>query len=216
MQNLYIIYVTTIETGDSKLIKAYSSFTDASKNLRSIIDWYISENCNNDKIKIISNDKSILDTIRNDKDFINGYYFCIKKNSVIIYKKVTDLGWIRNNKTILKIGKIGIDELCVQISDKNNSLLIDNTIQPLIPISSSLEHGQHVSLIEELKSVINKRSQDAISINDKIIYNESKPIINPIKEKFISDLKEMKTKLKPIYENNLADSMNLSDLLCSN
>jgi hypothetical protein len=197
---IYIIYISSSETGDVKLAKAYSSFSNASNNLNTIIDWYIKTNCIGANTKVLNKEKSIETLILNDNTFPNGFVFCMKKNSVIIYKKTTDLGWLRNGKSVKKIGKIGIDELSVQLSDNNNNaVVIDNTASSPTSsnVASSLEHGQHVSLIEELKDVIGKRSGN---IPTDIV---QKPVINLLREKFITDLKVMKTKLRSVPSSEL-------------
>lgn len=213
MQNLYIIYKTSLDTGDCKLIKTYSSFNNASNDLKSVINWDIENNYKGIKTKIISNEKCVEEIIRNDLEVVNGVFFVQKRNSVIIYKKHTDLGWIRNNTLINKIGKIGIDELTIKLgnSDGNNTFIIDNITQNSAHKSSNYEHGRHVSLIEEIKCIV--EGHDKLSTPIKI---EKKPVINLLQQKFISDLQGMKIKLKPvikIVKNESCDieKENLSD-----
>lgn len=190
MKNIYIIYISSLETGDTMLIRSYPSFNIASKDINDVLDWYIKTNCIGYATRNINNKDFNEEHLKYDTTFKNGYIFRIKKNSIYIYLKKTDVGWITTGISFKRVGKIGIEELDVSMSDKESSSEIP--IKQTSNNTSNLEHGQHVSLMEELKNVICKNR------NNVNIDVERPPIMNILKDKFISDLRDMKTKLKHI------------------
>jgi hypothetical protein len=207
MNTIYIIYICI--NGDVKLFEAHPTFNQAGENLKNVVETYIKNQCTGFSTKIIPHlelTKFTDETIRDDPTILNGYVFKMNEHNVTIYKKTTVSSWF-GGKTVEKIGKIGIDEIKIQVTiadkkdhhkDEPKEIETINFETTISEVPQNQTHGKHVSLIEELKYVLGNRQTKVIS--EEI---SNKPVVNKIREKFIYDLNEMKFQLKPVNSDEI-------------
>jgi len=183
MLSVYLIYASSIETGDVNVFKnVYRSFTKATEDIDNMINKYIKDR-NAEKIsRIIPKEDFSLSVLNNDKTFlIGGYCFKKKKSSAVIYKKTLVEGRLWNSSKMILVGKIGLlSEINIPVNEKLIRLLNlisedssdqpdDKRVDSIDRIDNSdgciykpkkdnnYEHGQHVMFINELKDEIEKR-----------------------------------------------------------
>ena len=213
MDNSCLIYISNLITGDVQLSIPLLNFKSAKNHIPNVVNWYIEQYCKGFDTQILQKESFNENKILNDKSFPNGFVFKRHKSSVKIYKKTSDVGWLSTDVDLKLIACIGINFFEIPISQKiksssKNIHKLDkiNIIKPSsISENLSLEHGRHVSFIEELKSVIKTKD------NNKDIKITKKPIINHIHKKFISDLVKTKNILNPVQTKvkSLNDMLNV-------
>ncbi len=121
MLNIYLIYVSSLETGDVNIIdRVFTNFSKAVDNLDYTMEKYIKDRNAEKTSRIVLKDKFSEKDLRKDSTFIvDSYCFKKKKSSVWIYKKVIDEGRLWNAHKIERIGKIGIlSEIHIPIDKK--------------------------------------------------------------------------------------------------
>jgi hypothetical protein len=196
---LYLIAITSLETGDVELqANVYSSFAEASNNIEQIYQEYMEDAKYLPLTKHYedvdpNNPNKISDLFLNDKTFLDGYTVVKGPNSVLIYKKETEKGYLYNGSTVRKITRIGI----VSFNPKTpSSMLVEDKITNTKYIKpSNLEHGRHVSFIEELKLKQRQRAERILT----------QPIVVLERPTYISEfslaLLESRRKLRPVWSN---------------
>ena len=120
MLNIYLIYTSSIETGDVDISKRiYTSFNKASEDIDLVIDEYITNRKSENNYQVINKEDFNIKKLNKDSTVKSGgYFFCKKKSNATIYKKIVTEGWWNGTK-IEKIGKIGIlSEINIPVDDK--------------------------------------------------------------------------------------------------
>lgn len=121
--NVYCIFISSLESGDVELKATFPSYSKASKAINKVIEQYVKEHCVEKCSCIILKRNFSEKSLIKDKSFSDGYCFKKGKNSAFIYKKSTDVGYLRNSVEVKKVGKIGICEVQVKMpaNGKSNS-----------------------------------------------------------------------------------------------
>ncbi len=130
MLNVYLIYVSSLETGDVEISrKVYTSHGKAIDDIESMIQQYVSNRKSENAYKIISKEDFDVKKLNRDPEIpIGGYVFKQKKSDVCIYKKVVVEGRVWNGSKLQKVGKMGIlPEINIPIDRKLLKLI--ETIQ---------------------------------------------------------------------------------------
>jgi len=138
MLNVYLIYITSLETGDVDTSKrVYTSFGKAISDMDNVVQQYISDLKIEHTHRIILKDQFDLKKLNKDTTIpLGGYVFKKKKSNVCIYKKVVVEGKVWNGSKLEKVGKIGIlPEVNIPVDNKLLNYLktiITNTDQEQI------------------------------------------------------------------------------------
>ena len=184
MMNVYAIYIS-MKSGDVEITRTFSRYSRAIASLQEVIEKYITDRGLTNNSKIVTKADFVASNVSKDKTFPNGYCFRKGKNSVIIYKKTTDVGYIKNAVTFEEVGKIGVCDFDVRLPSgvhnrnnrnsrsglrsryKNRRSLGNNEVEEnpsdddcevgTISKVTNQEHGRYITMIEELKSVLDNR-----------------------------------------------------------
>jgi len=110
MLNIYLIYVSSLETGDVDVSKrVYTNHGKAVEDIDIMIDQYVTDRKSDNNYKVFNKEDFDVKKINKDSTLgIGSYIFCRKKSTVWIYKKVVGDGRIWSGTKLEKVGKIGI------------------------------------------------------------------------------------------------------------
>ena len=110
MLNVYLIYVSSLETGDVDISKCvYTSYGKAIEEIDNMIQQYVTDRKAEKAYRIVSKDEFDRKKLNKDSTIsVGSYIFRKKKSSAWIYKKVTVEGRIWNGSKLEKVGKIGV------------------------------------------------------------------------------------------------------------
>jgi hypothetical protein len=110
MLNIYLIYVSSKETGDVDVHeKVYTSFSKAANDIDKVIEQYVKARGKKEDSRVIDKRDFSIKDLNSDKTFpVGGYCFKKKRSSAIIYKKVVCEGRLWNSTKIEMVGKIGL------------------------------------------------------------------------------------------------------------
>lgn len=217
MLNICGIYIVSLETGDVEVVRTCSRYNKATTCLKEVLEKYIDERGLRKCSLIVSKEDFSLELLKKNKKFPDGYCFKQGKNSITIYKKTTDLGYLRNSVEIHKISKIGIVDISVQLpksnyeenflynddmfgddfNDNNEYSEEDFDIVDPVNKATNMEHGKHVCFIEELKNTLAKRRQN-MNLNSsentyELLKEENDELT--LSQEFISNLNSIKNGL---------------------
>lgn len=195
MFNAYVIYMSMKNSGDVNFSATYPSFNKA----KSKIDAFLEDFALNRGKTLVEVDKKELEKIRaspkkNDKNI----YVKKKKSAATLFHIVTIPGRLYNTYELQKLNQVGISEFSVKVppmylpSDEEEETEESYEFTPVTKITNH-EHGSHVSVISELKSVLRNRKVKNVKIPKSEIDNSKM-------ENFIHDLikgKEMLTHISP-------------------
>ena len=187
MMNVYAIYIS-MKSGDVEITRTFSRYSRAIASLQEVIEKYITDRGLTNNSRIVAKADFAASNVSKDKTFPNGYCFRKGKNSVIIYKKTTDVGYIKNAVTFEEVGKIGVCDFDVRLPSgvnnrnnrnnrnsrsglrsryKNRRSLGNDEVEEnpsdddcevgTISKVTNQEHGRYITMIEELKSVLDNR-----------------------------------------------------------
>ena len=188
MLNVYLNYVSSLETGDVNVSKQiYTSHGKAAAGIDTMIQQYVSDKKIENYYRIINKENFDSKKISKDNTISNEeYIFKLNISSACIYKKILIEGRLWNGGFKLeKIGKIGVlPEINIPIDNKLIKLVEETKEQkeeiceipeapicsdditekndeykPTIANPSNYEHGKHVSFIHELKEKIEQRKE---------------------------------------------------------
>lgn len=192
MLNIYLIYISSIETGDVTIYpKVYSNFGRATNDIDLVIKSYVENKQLTDNYVIIPKDNFDEKKIRKESNTGEGYYYFKKmKSSVSIYKKEIIEGRLWNGSKLVKVGKIGIStEINIPVDDKlirlvnsnkhENNITTDSDLSEddnyqAIPVTnpSNYDHGNHASFIHEIKLALATRRNSILNIEENIKKNK--------------------------------------------
>lgn len=129
MLNIYMIYISTLETGDVDILPTvYTSFSQASNSIDGIINNYMT-NIKVNSYKILHKGVFDIKLLNKDEMLPGTYYFKKKTSGCWIYKKVLVEGRFWNGSKLVKVGKIGISsEINIPFDTKMVRLL--ETVSP--------------------------------------------------------------------------------------
>ena len=174
-----------MKSGDVEITRTFSRYSRAIASLQEVIEKYITDRGLTNNSRIIAKADFVASNVSKDKTFPNGYCFRKGKNSVIIYRKTTDVGKVWNAVTFEEIGKIGVCDFDVRLpsgvhnrngrsgkslgngndkekndkeeNDKEENPSDDECEVETISKPTNQEHGRYITMIEELKSVLDNR-----------------------------------------------------------
>ena len=161
MLNIYLIYVSSIETGDVNVSKrVYTSFGKAKDDIDGMIKQYVTDRKSENNYRIVN--KSEFDVKKLNKDSsmsIGGYFFCKKNSSSWIYKKVVVEGRIWCGSKLEKVGKISIlSEINIPV-DKKLLRLIKNIQDEKEDVIGSGESLELIKSSESTKSELTELTE---------------------------------------------------------
>jgi hypothetical protein len=231
--NVYVIYAVSMETGVSSLSpfeledvkfhdKIYKSFNRASESIKAFAEEY----AENKGLELTLITKKDLEGLKLTKKKTDTLFVRIKTSEAILYRNIVNSGYVYNSYPFTKVGKIGIKEFQVPIIPKRlnhftkfrsqaaKSVKDEEDVEseseesfdfePVATPVTNYEHGQHVSFVHELKTVLKKRNQ----VENRVEVAESK-VDNSVMESFIASLKEGKKNLNhvspPVRKINLEE-----------
>ena len=221
MLNIYLIYVSSLETGNTEIFKnSYTSFNKALSEIDLMIDQYVIDRKAEKSFRVFLKEDFDIKKISRDISIpIDCYCFEKDKSTVNVYKKILIEGRFWNGAKLIRIAKIGIlPEINIPVDSKLLRLInaVSEISEPFeIPDAptfcdsyktikltpSNLEHGKHVSFIHELKEKLELRNKkENISV---ILPNKVTNQPNEKHQKFINELNDMKGKLKSVSPSEL-------------
>ena len=201
MLNIYLINVSSLETGDVDIYeKVFTSFGSATKEIDTVIQKYISDKKIEKISKIYTKDDFSLKDINKDSTFpVGGYCFKKKKSSVLIYKKMVVEGKLWNGSKVDKVGKIVINEINIPVTKKLIKLV--KSISDIESESSELPPAPVIITPEAIKEVTKEELKvevsEELSEEDDEEYNFVQPsaVTNFEHGRHVSFIGELKSKL---------------------
>lgn len=207
-----VIYISSEDGDVEHYRKVYKSFSQAADDLDNVIQDYIKEKCIDNRTRVMTEDVTISELLRDKKFPVNHYH--IKKNAsnAIIYKKMVVPGMLVNGAKVERVGKIGISEIRIPVKEpvkrpptriprkgkiEDNDMFeeSDESFEVVTAVAATnYEHGQHVSFIHELKSVLDQRNAKVI----KVDVERAKVEPHPDHVKFLTSLSDTKRGLKHV------------------
>ena len=126
MLNVYLTYVSSLETGDVNISKrVYTNHGKAIDDIDSMIEQYVKDIKSENAYKVVLKEDFDIKKLNKDSTVpIGGYVFERKKSSVAIYKKAVVEGRVWNGSKLEKVGKIGIlPEINIPVDKKLMKLI---------------------------------------------------------------------------------------------
>lgn len=215
MLNLYVIYISSMESGD---VVTYDQLYNSHGKAQNGIDKAIQQYAQDRKSSFVIKLKDEFDTkelVKDDSISVGTYCFKRKQSSACIYQKVLVEGRLWNGSKLVKVGKIGIlPEISIpanilkqhvpSVPSVSSVSVISNKSDVTKELSeedfvlttrtkdpTNYEHGQHVSFIQELKNSLTKRRESILGKIDKNDIEMNAP--TPEHQQFISSLQLAKT-----------------------
>jgi hypothetical protein len=214
MLNVYLTYVSSLETGDVEISdKVYISHGKAVDDIESMIQQYVSNRKCESSYKIVSNEDFEIKKLNKDATVpIGGYVFRHKKGTVYIYKKVIVEGRVWNGTKIQKVGKIGVlPEINIPVDRKLLKLIEEVQENSHINNGSIEERNHHIPLAPLAPEINN--NIEATPDDDKYCINVAYPS-NYEHGKHVSFIQELKYKLQERNKlqeiNKLASELNIN------
>lgn len=208
MINIYLNYVSSLETGDVDVSeKVYTSFSRAVEGLDHMIQEYVGSRNAEKSYVVYSKEDFNLKKINKSSSVPTGtYLFRKKKSSVGIYKKVVEEGRLWNGSRIEKIGKMGIlSEINIPVDKKLMRLikLIQTEQEQVVIPEAPPAPSFPLNLTRSVKSGkdfpsdfdVTVSSDDLDQSDDYTTSNTSKPS-NYEHGKHVSFVSELKARFK--------------------
>lgn len=146
MNRFYVIYLCLRDDGNVVFSSPYSSFTKAKENIDSFLEDYAEKRSK----RVVSISKDELETLKLNKK-PEDHFFVRKKNSdATVYSRNTLTGTFYNSYSIVRYGKIGINEFNVAPEVVKKNIKKEEGVE-------KLSHGVHVTFISELKNALSKK-----------------------------------------------------------
>ena len=188
---MFALCYNNLNTGDVNHLHNYVSFKDASNSIRNQVQAYIEDNLLGNNSQIVSHHDCTPETLKTDTKKADGYWFIVQPTSALMCRKVTDAGWVSTDFHVETLGKFVILEipalqLDVPLEEDEAAVSVADVVS-----SEKLQHGKHVSLVDELKTILQQRRSRIIGDLERVDFVPD----NPVLRKFESDLLEMRRKL---------------------